>query len=36
MNTPYAKELAEKRHDYMEEYLRQFYNEWNLEDNGGL
>ncbi|MEK4511958.1 HD domain-containing protein [Paenibacillus sp. FSL K6-2524] len=36
MNTPHAKELAARRHDFMEEYLRQFYSEWNLEDNGGL
>lgn len=28
MNTPTAKRIAQKRHAYMEEYLKQFYAEW--------
>lgn len=28
MNTPTAKAIAEKRHQYMEEFLQQFYAEW--------
>jgi uncharacterized protein len=28
MNTPTAKKLAEQRHQYMQEYLDQFYAEW--------
>jgi len=31
MNTITGKQLAEKRHLYMEAYLAQFYNEWNGE-----
>lgn len=31
MNTKTGKQLAEKRHQFMEHYLNQFYNEW-----GGL
>ena len=28
MNTEAGKKIAEKRHQFMEEYLSQFYNEW--------
>lgn len=28
MNTTYARQLAEKRHHFMEQYLKQFYEEW--------
>ena len=29
MNTDTGKKIAQKRHDFMESYLEQFYNEWN-------
>jgi uncharacterized protein len=29
MNTSSGKKIAEERHNFMEEYLKQFYNEWN-------
>lgn len=28
MNTPTAKKMAEGRHQYMEQFLEQFYAEW--------
>ncbi|MGB0851580.1 MAG: phosphohydrolase, partial [Bacteroidia bacterium] len=28
MNTRTGKAMADKRHQYMEDYLSQFYNEW--------
>lgn len=31
MNTKTAKELAQKRHEFLEEFLREFYKEWNFE-----
>lgn len=31
MNTETGKKLAQKRHDFMEQYLTQFYNEWEGE-----
>lgn len=30
MNTESAKKIAEQRHDYMENFLAQFYNEWEI------
>lgn len=32
MNTETAKILAEERHEFMEDYLKQFYKEWNCEE----
>ena len=29
MNTVTGKKIAEERHQYMEGFLHQFYNEWN-------
>ena len=29
MNTESGKRIAEQRHQYMEGFLNQFYNEWN-------
>ena len=29
MNTDSGKRIAENRHQFMETYLKQFYNEWN-------
>ncbi|WP_299620460.1 HD domain-containing protein [uncultured Tenacibaculum sp.] len=31
MNTNSGKLMAEQRHEYMESFLQQFYNEWNAE-----
>ena len=31
MNTAYARQLAEERHRFMEQYLQQFYAEWEGE-----
>lgn len=32
MNTNYAKELAAHRHQFVEDYLNQFYDEWNSKE----
>jgi uncharacterized protein len=29
MNTKTGKKIATERHQYMEQFLKQFYNEWN-------
>jgi uncharacterized protein len=31
MNTPTGIQLAQKRHAFMEQYLKQFFSEWNME-----
>lgn len=31
MNTPTGRAIAEYRHNYMEEFLKQFFNEWEAE-----
>ena len=31
MNTKTGKEIALKRHDFMEQYLQEFFTEWNGE-----
>lgn len=31
MNTPTGREIAEYRHNYMAEFLKQFFNEWEAE-----
>ncbi len=36
MNTETGKKLAEQRHQFMEDYLKQFYAEWNGLDNEGI
>ncbi len=30
MNTPTAKKIAQQRHDFMNQYLEQFYREWDI------
>jgi len=32
MNTPEGKEMAQQRHQFMELFLQQFFNEWNNEN----
>ena len=32
MNTETGKKLAEKRHQFLEDFLQQFYNEWTLNE----
>jgi len=32
MNTKTAKKIADKRHQFMEEFLKRFHQEWNGED----
>lgn len=32
MNTKSGKELAEKRHLFMQQFVNQFYDEWNCEE----
>lgn len=29
MNTKTAKEIAKNRHEYMEDFLKRFFDEWN-------
>ena len=36
MNTETGKKLAQQRHRFMENYLKQFYAEWNGLDNEGI
>jgi len=31
MQTSTAKKIAQERHDYMDDFLKQFYKEWNIE-----
>jgi len=32
MNTDTARKIAEKRHTFMEEYLQEFFQEWEGKD----
>ncbi|MFD7525579.1 HD domain-containing protein [Paenibacillus chitinolyticus] len=36
MNTETGRQLAEERHEFMEQYLVRFYSEWNLGNGNGL
>jgi uncharacterized protein len=31
MNTPSGKKIAQERHEFMEKFLEQFYQEWSGE-----
>jgi len=35
MQTPTGRKLAEERHDYMQNFLDQFYREWQIAGNNG-
>ncbi|MFE8702136.1 HD domain-containing protein [Cytobacillus sp. FJAT-54145] len=36
LNTHTAKKMADKRHDFMELFLKEFYNDWNGKDENNL
>jgi uncharacterized protein len=35
-NTPQARQIAQQRHEFMENYLRQFFQEWNEVNGSGV